>query len=454
MKSIAGSTKRFIFIFLQFVALTSLASGAYALDLDQTVDFNIPKQKLDSALVQFSGQARIQITSSSDQVKDFSTDGIVGRYKVSIALKTLLKRSGLSYKPIGQSAISIGKFPAGSERSTTQNASSGSSDDATSNMEGKENSSQDFRVAQVDQTPVGPAAVEQKEEDQQKKVGLEEIVVTGTHIAGASPVGSSLITVTAEDIANSGYSNVGDVIRSLPQASGGGVNPGVVGASGSNNANNVSSASTVNLRGLGSSSTLTLIDGHRLAFDGGDGSVDISVIPIAAIERVELLTDSASSIYGSDAVAGVANFILKKDYEGAQTALRYGDSTRGGAQEREASQLLGVNWSKGSAMVSFEHDDQQPVLAADRDVSSLAPSPLTLLPDTKRNSVFASAHQGVSDDATAYVEGLYSDRTTDLILNYGVPSFNHVGVTIFGVSPGFGVLAAAVREVPACRGVA
>src|SRR5882762_1269349 len=111
MNSIAGSTKRFVLCFIQFVVLTSLVGGAWALDLDQTVDFNIPKQKLDSALVQFSEQAKIQITSSSDQVKDLGTDGIVGRYKVSIALKTLLQHSGLSYRPIGQSAISIGRFP-------------------------------------------------------------------------------------------------------------------------------------------------------------------------------------------------------------------------------------------------------------------------------------------------------------------------------------------------------
>src|ERR1700722_2844001 len=110
MKSIAGSTKRFIVCCIQFVALTSLVGNAWGLDLDQTVDFNIPKQKLDSALVQFSEQAKIQITSSSDQVKDLSTDGIVGQLKLSVALKTLLQNTGLSYKSAGRSAISIGRF--------------------------------------------------------------------------------------------------------------------------------------------------------------------------------------------------------------------------------------------------------------------------------------------------------------------------------------------------------
>ena len=180
MKSIAGSTKRFIVCCIQFVALTSLVGNAWGLDLDQTVDFNIPKQKLDSALVQFSEQAKIQITSSSDQVKDFSTDGIVGRFRVSTALKTLLQHSGLSFKPVGQSAISIGKFAADSAASSSTGG-------------GGKQSSQDFRVAQLDQTNVGPQVDNDQNSEKKKQEGLSEIVVTGTHIHGAettSPVES------------------------------------------------------------------------------------------------------------------------------------------------------------------------------------------------------------------------------------------------------------------------
>jgi iron complex outermembrane receptor protein len=134
--------------------------------------------------VQFSEQAQMQITSSSDQVKDFNTDGIVGRYKVSIALKTLLQRSGLSYKPIGQSAISIGKFSGDSGQSTTQNASSGSSDDANSTSGGGKKISQDFRVAQVDQgksssaSSVGNQAWNAQDNSNNPSTGLSEIIVT------------------------------------------------------------------------------------------------------------------------------------------------------------------------------------------------------------------------------------------------------------------------------------
>src|SRR5258707_4667778 len=422
-------------------ALIALACSTVFVALcyaDNVRHVEIPAGDLTVALEALIKQTGVEVVYQSSQLKGLRTKGVSGDFAPADAITKLLAGTPLQLQTDSSGAMLIASPRAGFSPA----ADSKNSKDAVPQSNSGSPVSGQPRLAQADSTQgqnQENANVPDSKSQDTGKTGLEEVVVTGTHIRGAPPIGSPIITVTSDDIANSGYTTIGDVIRSLPQASGGGVNPGVVGASGNNNANNVSSASTVNLRGLGSDSTLTLIDGHRLAFDGFDGSVDISVIPIAAIERVEILTDPASAIYGSDAVAGVANFILKKDYEGAQTALRYGDSTRGGAQEREASQLFGVNWSGGNAMVSYEHDDQQPVLATQRDISAAAPNPLTLLPDTKRNSVFASAHQSVSDDVKTYVEGLYSDRTTDLILNYGVPSFTHFGVTIFGISPGIEV---------------
>ncbi len=143
------------------------------------------------------------------------------------------------------------------------------------------------------------------------EISPETVVVTGTRIQDASPT-SPVTTVTRQDILDSGYSNTGDVIRSLSQNFSGGINPGVVAAPGTDNQLNVSGASSFDLRGLGPSSTLTLIDGHRFAADGLGGAVDVSMIPVSAIQRIEVVTDGASAIYGSDAIAGVANFILRK----------------------------------------------------------------------------------------------------------------------------------------------
>src|SRR5690606_31931103 len=125
-----------------------------------------------------------------------------------------------------------------------------------------------------------------------------------------------------QDIERSGYATTQDLVRSLPQnlstvsdttfgAANGGIDTGYGG-------------SGVNLRGLGSESTLVLVNGRRLAAAGRGDFVDVSLIPLSAVERVEILTDGASAIYGSDAVGGVVNLILRKNFEGAETRLRYG----------------------------------------------------------------------------------------------------------------------------------
>ncbi len=126
-----------------------------------------------------------------------------------------------------------------------------------------------------------------------------------------------MITLDRTAIQNSGYANTAELMRTLPQNFGGGIQPTTLGTLGEST-NNISSASTLNLRGLGAESTLTLIDGHRIASDGFVGGVvDVSAIPLAAVDRVEVLTDGASAIYGADAVGGVVNFILRQDYDGA-----------------------------------------------------------------------------------------------------------------------------------------
>src|SRR5947207_2453008 len=93
-----------------FIWLGSVAAQAWGLDLNQKVQLNIPAQRLDSALVQFSEQAKVQVTSSANEVRNLSTSGLVGSYKISDALIKLLENSGLSFRAVGESAISIGKF--------------------------------------------------------------------------------------------------------------------------------------------------------------------------------------------------------------------------------------------------------------------------------------------------------------------------------------------------------
>lgn len=393
------------------------------------VHFDLPAQPLARSLKAIGTATNTDVGFDSNQVAGFTAPAVKADLTLDDALIRVLAGTRLRPKHLDDHTVVITVAV-----STTSNS-----------MESKELLAASITVETEGRIPApqGPGHSESTDESSSpgsNKKDLEEIVVTGTHISGGAPVGSPLITVTAADIANSGYSTVGDVIRSIPQAFGGGINPGVVGAGGATNIQNVSSASTVNLRGLGSDSTLTLVDGHRLSFDGFTSSFDISSIPLAAIDRIEILTDSASAIYGSDAVAGVANFILKKNYEGAQTTATFGEASGGAAKEYDVAQLLGTNWAGGNAMLSYEHYRQDALYASQRSFSNAAADPLTLLPIQRRDSVFGSVRQSFTEAISAYSEFLYSDRMPDIVQTFlgpgGGSSYTDTTTTQFALSSG------------------
>ena len=122
-------------------------------------------------------------------------------------------------------------------------------------------------------------------------------------------------------------------------------------------------AATLSLRGLGPNRNLVLLDGYRAMPVNATMAVDLNTIPAAAIERVEVITGGASSVYGADAVAGVVNFILKKDFEGVDLDFQYGAMQDGGAPEKRASALFGMNSSngRGNVMLGIEYADREAV---------------------------------------------------------------------------------------------
>jgi outer membrane receptor protein involved in Fe transport len=151
----------------------------------------------------------------------------------------------------------------------------------------------------------------------QDETQLDEVVVTGSRIPQTNLVTTSPVTqVTGEDIDIAGVTRVEDLVNQLPQA---------FAAQNSTVSNGSSGTATVSLRNLGSSRTLVLIDGRRMGYGSPlDDAADLNQIPEQLVERVEVLTGGASAIYGSDAVAGVVNFIMKKDFEGVQLDAQYG----------------------------------------------------------------------------------------------------------------------------------
>jgi len=236
----------------------------------------------------------------------------------------------------------------------------------------------------------------------------KEIVVTGTQIRGVRSA-SSLIVLNQQTLRDSGYADLGEVARSLPQSFGGGQNPALglnvpqsIGA-------NVSGASTVNLRGLGSDATLTILNGHRMPYDGAFQGVDISAIPLAAVERMEVVADGASAIYGSDAVGGVVNVILRQDYEGLSTRARIGTATQGGDFQQLYGAMTGTRWNGGGGFLAYEFNDNTEINSSDRRSTRERPN-LTLVPQSRRQAVVAHLHQDVGEKLTFEFDGLYNHR--------------------------------------------
>jgi len=193
---------------------------------------------------------------------------------------------------------------------------------------------------------------------------LDEIVVTGSRIRGAQPVGSTVTTVSRQDIQLAAPVSTTALVQRLPQVFNLGVSENSRGQSGGSG--NITYGSAINLRGLGPYSTLTLIEGHRAVPQGTTGfGVDASIIPTAALGRVEVVADGASALYGSDAVAGVVNLILRRDFEGVEASIRGGSGDE--YSEKQASLIGGFGWEGGNLMAAYEYSFHSNLSGVDRD---------------------------------------------------------------------------------------
>lgn len=240
----------------------------------------------------------------------------------------------------------------------------------------------------------------------------ETIVVTGSRIEGAPPA-APVVSVSSEDIRNAGHADLGEVARSLPQNFGGGHNPGIGPSQGSENVN-VNGASTFNLRGIGPNATLTLLNGQRFGHSGNSNALDISAIPAVAVERIEIVADGASAIYGADAVAGVVNILLRKDYEGVTTSARIGGSTDGGNFQQQYNLLGGAKWTDGGFIATYDYFRNSAIVARQRSYAAANNPENTLYPGLQRHSLLVSGHQNLGSNL---------EFRTDLIYKRGKMNF-------------------------------
>jgi iron complex outermembrane receptor protein len=307
--------------------VSMLSTGLYATQAaaqDRTVALQIAPQPLQSALLEYSRATNRQIIFSSGDLRGQQTRGARGSYDADVALQVLLDGTDLRAERTPSGAIQV------SRRS--------------------------------DAGPPDPAAAGNV--TREAATAIDELVVTGTRIRGNAPVGSKAVVLGQSQIQESGRATAGDILRTIPQnvplgpseeAQGAvqGILPNFHGAAGAN------------LRGLGADSTLSLVNGHRIAETYQGAFSDISQIPVIALERVEVLPDGASAIYGSDAVGGVVNFVLRSQLDGFETRARAGVGD--GFEEFGVSQAAGARWSGGSAFLGVEYFRRSNLAAADRE---------------------------------------------------------------------------------------
>jgi iron complex outermembrane receptor protein len=194
----------------------------------------------------------------------------------------------------------------------------------------------------------------------------ENIVVTGTSIRGVAPVGAPVLGFNQADIQNQPSTTTTELLRQVPAVVATGASDQFSGAA--NNANaNITGGNGINLRGLGTEATLTLLNGRRLPPAGTQGQFfDPSIIPTSAIGRLEVMADGGSAIYGSDAVGGVVNILLRRRFSGAEVYTSYGLTDDGEAENWIVGGVFGHVWGSGGIMVAYEHNDRQPLAAASR----------------------------------------------------------------------------------------
>ena len=195
---------------------------------------------------------------------------------------------------------------------------------------------------------------------------IEEVVVTGSRIKRTQGTQTQeIITFTAEDMELAGNISVADALRSSTMNS--------LGSMRESSGSSAQSNATIDLRGVGASRTLVLLNGRRTVGSpslNGGGTVNLNLIPFSAVDRIEVIADGASAVYGSDAIAGVVNIILKRNYDGLTVTARYGNRTEDDGTEFRMSMLTGASSDRANVTFGLEYDKRDPIFDADRDYTA------------------------------------------------------------------------------------
>lgn len=320
--------------------------------------FDIEPQPADSALLRLAEVAELQILFSPNATEEAESPGLKGTHSASEALEATLAGTGLVYEFKSEDFVVV-----------KANANSRTKGGGEENFRNEAASARRnaVRLAELQESAQEEESAEPATSDDEEETA-EEIVVVGSRLEGMETA-SPIITIDSQMLEKGGYANLEDVFRRLPQ------NYSSITAASHDVGQAAEFADTrlavpavplgnssINLRGLGSRSTLILVNGRRRAASAqaAGGFTDISSIPLSQIQRIEILTDGASAIYGTDAVAGVVNIVLKDKYEGASLQLRHENSGNRGHLSRLAG-AYSLNWNSGYLTTSIDASRNYPV---------------------------------------------------------------------------------------------
>jgi iron complex outermembrane receptor protein len=321
------SIARRLYVVVTLTVLAGIHPGIAAADLASVKAFDIPSQPVPSALLAFSSQSGVQVTSSAEMLEGKQSPGVVGTRSARSALDELLRGTGLQYDVIDRNTIAIRGAGVG-RRSEAETASPRS----------------DGAVVQSASAQSGSPATPSSDQP------LAEVVVTGSLIGQRQNTPTTpIVTMGSAAIKSTGAVTLEGALSELPQFG--------AGSGSTTNGFFASGQASLNLRGLGPARNLVLLDGHRMQPDAIDQSVDINMIPPALIESVDVITGGASAVYGSDAVAGVVNFRTKKHFSGVQLDAEYAPTQSYGGAPQEYTLTAGGNFAddRGNAVVSMDY---------------------------------------------------------------------------------------------------
>lgn len=365
-------------------SLLAISIAAPALAAPSTpsrqVDISIPQGPMGASLFKLAQQTGVQIMFTSQMVAGLTAPALSGRMTPEEALNRLVAGSGLEVRRAGVKVLVLSGRDA---RVLPVAAAPG-----------------EILLAPSSSAPDAPA---------EEPTQLSEIIV-GSHIRGVKDSASPVVVLDRELLDREGRATVADALAALPQNFGGTATEQTLRTGADPLGTNASEASGVNLRGLGADATLVLVNGRRLAGTGLRGDfADLSSIPMSAVARIEVLLDGASALYGSDAVGGVVNIVLRDRFDGAETRIMGAAPTRGGATQFQFGQTFGKTWDSGHLVVSYEHSLRDRLAGRDRDVSGNAD--LRTLGGTDHRRYYASPGNILRSGAPAYAIPAGQDGT-------------------------------------------